>query len=115
MNCQVDDSHMQYMASLRGEPSGRGGQEMMKQGMRDAPENREEANGGGTEKVAVTAQIHENHNEVSRAYVLKLTGRGDKSSALGESTPELSCQSKGALHEKGKGNDGEGKQHEKEA
>ena len=48
-NYQTDESQMQYGAWLRGEPSKRGGYEVMKLVMCGAPPNEKVASGGGIE------------------------------------------------------------------
>lgn len=71
--------------------------------MRGAPENERLVPSGETEKGVATMLTPKYQTEVGRAYVEKMTRRGDNLNALGEPTPELSHPSEEALHEKGKG------------
>ena len=108
----MDDSQLQYGAWLRGEPSRRGGYEVLKPVLR-APPNGNVDSSGGTEQVVATTQAPELQTEISRTYVEKPTGRGDTPSASEESKHGFSDQEEGVLHENGKECEGVEKKHEK--
>ena len=112
VNYQTDDSQLQYGAWLRGEPSRRGGYEVLKPIVRGDPPNGKAASGGGTEQIVATAQIPEPQTEIGRAYVEKMTGRGNTPLTSGESKGG-SDQAEDVLHENGKECESVEKKHEK--
>ena len=114
LNFQMDDSQLQYGAWLRGEPSRRGGYEVLKPVTRAQP-NENMVSGGGTRQAVVRAQVLEAQAETGRAYMEKLTEQGALPSASGESKLGSAVQAEGVLHKNGKECESVEKKHEKVA